>query len=61
MNTMTRYNELANANRPSDRQSLVRECSQLLSTGLKARDIAQALRLDIGEAMELLREGASHA
>jgi hypothetical protein len=56
-----RYDQLANANRPHDEQSLARECSRLRLTGLTPRDIATALRLDIGEVLELLREGARHA
>lgn len=57
--TSLSYDQRASANRPHDEQSLARECSRLLSTGLRVRDIATALRLDISDVLKLLREGAS--
>lgn len=53
--TLQRYDQLAQINRPRDESSLARECSRLRSTGLTARDIATALRLDLGTVLGWLQ------
>jgi transcriptional regulator GlxA family with amidase domain len=35
--------------------ALARECSRLIATGLTPRDVAMALRLDLGEVLAWLR------
>jgi hypothetical protein len=41
--------------RPTDRESLQREARQLAAIGLKAQDIAEALRLGITATQSLLK------
>jgi len=56
-----RYDQLANAHRPQDEHLLACEVSRLIGTGLKTRDVATALRLDLGVVLELLRATESHS
>jgi hypothetical protein len=50
---------LANLHRPTDPVALASEIRRLRETGLTARDISVALRLDIGAVLEALRESAA--
>jgi hypothetical protein len=53
--TLHRYDERAQIHRPNDSALLAREVSRLVATGLTPRDVAIALRLDLGEVLSILR------
>jgi hypothetical protein len=46
---------LADMHKPADQGAIAQEIRRLHATGLKSRDIAQALRLDIAVVLEALR------
>jgi hypothetical protein len=48
------YADRAQQYRPTDAAALAAEVRRLVAGGLTARDIAQALRLDLGAVLELL-------
>ena len=48
------YARLAELNRPANKADLAREVTRLVETGLKPRDVAQALRIDLAEVLTLL-------
>ena len=54
MNAIT-YQHRAQQHRPRDESAMARECSRLVSTGLTPRDVATALRLDLGEVLTWLQ------
>jgi hypothetical protein len=51
-----RYELLAQQHRPRDQAALARECVRLAALGLRARDIASALRLDLGEVLAMINQ-----
>jgi hypothetical protein len=50
-----RYELLTQRHRPLDHDALARECVRLAGMGLRARDIASALRVDLADVLEWLR------
>ena len=51
----TEYTARAQQYRPRDESALARECYRLFATGLTARDIATALRLELGVVLAMLK------
>jgi hypothetical protein len=47
----------ADLHRPTDPGALAREIRRLARTGLRPRDIAAALRVDLGAVLSAIREG----
>lgn len=56
-----RYDVLAQLHRPRDPDLLAKACRDLAATGLSVRDIAQALRLDVGQVEGFLAAGGEEA
>jgi len=54
MTTALDYTALAQLHRPSDPPALRAECRRFLATGLKPRDVAVALRIDLALVLEPL-------
>jgi hypothetical protein len=50
------YRVLAELHRPRDDAALAAECRRLAAIGLRARDVATALRLDLGEVLAILKQ-----
>ena len=53
------YDQRANAHRPTDSAALQAEMRRLASSGLRVRDIAVALRIDLGAVLEALKAKAA--
>ena len=49
------YAALSRRYRPTDPAAIAAECRRLCGTGLKPRDVAQALRIDLAAVVEALR------
>ena len=53
------WRKLAELHKPTDPAAIVAEIRRLSGTGLKPRDISNALRLDLGAVLEALRAVAA--
>ncbi len=58
MMAATDYDRLARVHRPDDTRRLHLEIRRLVADGLKPRDVAQALRVDLGVVLEALKDSA---
>jgi hypothetical protein len=59
MPTANDYDRRANAHHPQSADAMAIEIRRLHSTKLKPRDIASALRLDLGQVLEAITDSPS--